>query len=92
MNTKPTHVFDPPNLYQAGSPAEEVQHVEEKSNDSLEDGRRIVDEREIVVETVVVVPQTATTEASNPTTPSGIDVSETNYVEEKVQYLEACLK
>ena len=44
-------MFDPPNLYQAGSPAEEVQHVEEKSNDSLDDGRQVVVEREIVVET-----------------------------------------
>lgn len=46
---EPTHVVDPPNLDQAGSYAE-VQHVEEKSNDSLEDGRQVGDEREIVVE------------------------------------------
>uniref|UniRef100_K4B5L7 Uncharacterized protein n=1 Tax=Solanum lycopersicum TaxID=4081 RepID=K4B5L7_SOLLC len=48
---EPTHVFNPPNLDQAGSPAEEVQLVEEKDSDSLEDGRQVADEREIVVET-----------------------------------------
>jgi len=51
LNTEPTHVFNPPNLDQAGSPAEEVQLVEEKDSDSLEDGRQVADEREIVVET-----------------------------------------
>ncbi|CAN4081639.1 unnamed protein product [Withania somnifera] len=45
---EPTHV--PPNLDQDGSYAEEVQHVEEKDNDSLEDGRQVGDEREMVVE------------------------------------------
>ncbi|XP_010317134.2 nuclear transport factor 2-like isoform X3 [Solanum lycopersicum] len=40
-----------PDLDQAGSPAEEVQHVEEKANDSSVDGRQVADEREIVVET-----------------------------------------
>lgn len=48
---EPTHVVDPPDLDQAGSPAEEVQHVEEKANDSSVDGRQVADEREIVVET-----------------------------------------
>ncbi|KAK4360711.1 hypothetical protein RND71_019663 [Anisodus tanguticus] len=47
---EPTHVVDPPNLNQAGSCAEEVLHVEEKANDSLEDERQVGDEREIVVE------------------------------------------
>ncbi|MCD9639710.1 GTPase activating protein (SH3 domain) binding protein [Datura stramonium] len=47
---EPTHVVDPPSLDEAGSYAEEVQHVEEKANDSLEDGRQVDDEREIVVE------------------------------------------
>ncbi|XP_059283645.1 nuclear transport factor 2-like isoform X4 [Lycium ferocissimum] len=45
-----THVVDPPNLDQAGSYAEEVQHVEEKANEPLEDGRQVGDESEIVVE------------------------------------------
>ena len=44
-------MFDPPNIYQVVSPAKDVQHVEEKSNDSLDDGRQVVVEREIVVET-----------------------------------------
>ncbi|KAM3342664.1 nuclear transport factor 2 [Capsicum galapagoense] len=47
---EPNHVVDPSNFNQAGSYAEEAQHVEEKANDSLEDGRQVVDEREIVVE------------------------------------------
>ena len=32
-------------INQVGSHAEEVQHVEETTNDSLEDGRRVGDER-----------------------------------------------
>lgn len=47
---EPTNVVDPPHLDQPGSYAEEVQHVEEKANDSLEGGRQVGDEREIVVE------------------------------------------
>ncbi|KAL3376460.1 hypothetical protein AABB24_003074 [Solanum stoloniferum] len=144
---EPTHVVDPPNLDQAGTHAEEVQHVEEKANDSLEDRRQVADEREIVVETeshfnedqnptntesansvaqedapkksyasivssqtkkgptkiyvptntsrmappkaekqpVAAVAQTAAPEASNPTTPSGIDVPEANDAEDEAE-------
>lgn len=47
---EPAQVVDPPNLDQAGSYAEEVKNVEEEVHDSLEDGRQVGDEREIVVE------------------------------------------
>ena len=43
-------MVDPLNLDQARSHAEEVQHVEEKANDSLVDRRQIANERVIVVE------------------------------------------
>ncbi|XP_016477862.1 nuclear transport factor 2 [Nicotiana tabacum] len=47
---EPAQVVDPPNLDQADSYAEEVKNIEEKVHDSLEDGRQVGDEREIVVE------------------------------------------
>ncbi|XP_069150373.1 nuclear transport factor 2-like [Solanum lycopersicum] len=50
LDPEPTHVVDPLNLDQAGSHAEEVQHVEEKANDSLVDRRQVANERVIVVE------------------------------------------
>lgn len=154
MNPEPNHVVDPSNFNQAGSYAEEAQHVEEKANDSLEDGRQVVDEREIVVEAeshfnedqnpvntesansvaqedapkksyasivssqtkkgptkiyvptntsrmappkavkqpVAAVAQTAASEASNATAPSGINVAETNDTEAEGLFLETCLK
>lgn len=144
---EPNHVVDPSNFNQAGSYAEEAQHVEEKANDSLEDGRQVVDEREIVVEAeshfnedqnpvntesansvaqedapkksyasivssqtkkgptkiyvptntsrmappkavkqpVAAVAQTAASEASNATAPSGINVAETNDTEAEAE-------
>ncbi|XP_015054816.1 ras GTPase-activating protein-binding protein 2-like [Solanum pennellii] len=91
---EPTHVVDPPNLDQAGSPAEEVLHVEEKANDSSVDGRQVADEREIVVETGSYFNEDqhpTNTELANFVSQedapkkSGIDVPEANDAEDEAE-------